>query len=209
MRLRSCLRRALILAAVLIAGAALLWLFRAPLLGGLARAWVVDEAPVKADAIYALGGGLPQRAVLAARLYQEGYAPRILISEVRTNLLQEMELALPESEVTRGLLLKQGVPAAAIQPIGHGLANTYGETLALREWVLAQHATRVLIVTDQFHTRRARRYFQKALRGTGASLRVLSVASPNYSLAEWWRSEEGMLFFHSELLKSVYYWIKY
>src|ERR1017187_3127237 len=54
-----------------------------PLLPGLANAWIVNEPLAKADAIVVLGGGLEIRPFEAARLYQEGLAPKILLMDVK------------------------------------------------------------------------------------------------------------------------------
>jgi len=54
------------------------WWWRAPLLRGAARLWIVADAPAKADAIVILGGGLDSRPAEAARLFHAGFAQRIL-----------------------------------------------------------------------------------------------------------------------------------
>ena len=76
------LRRTGVTLLVLAAIAATLYLARAPLLGAFANWWVVDEAPVKADAIVVLGGDSVDatRVRRAVELYQQGWAPRILLS---------------------------------------------------------------------------------------------------------------------------------
>lgn len=182
---------------------------RAAVLTALAKAWVVNDAPEKADVIYALGGGLPQRPQAAARLFKEGYAPRVLYSDVKHGWAVEAGFSPSEGEITRRLLLKEGVPAQALEPLGRGLSSTYEETRALREWVVARRARRVIVVTDLFHTRRAERYFQKALSGTGADLRVIGESVPAFQLTNWWKTEEGLLYFNNEVIKSAYYWVHY
>lgn len=59
------------------------------LLGGvvvcLSGYWiVVDEEPIKSDAIVVLGGGL-SRPLYGADLYHQGYAPMIFVGKVRHN----------------------------------------------------------------------------------------------------------------------------
>src|SRR5262249_20316499 len=62
-----------------------LYLARAPVLRGLANAWIVEDPLAKADCIVLLGGGREIRPFAAARLYREGWAPRVLIPNIRTN----------------------------------------------------------------------------------------------------------------------------
>src|SRR5689334_25139598 len=59
----------------------LAYAFRAPLFTGFANLWIVDDPPAKADAVVVLGGGLEYRPAAAAKLYREGYAPKILITD--------------------------------------------------------------------------------------------------------------------------------
>ena len=59
------------------------YLFRAPLLTGLAGAWVVNDPVTKADAIVLLGGGLENRPFAAAKLFHDGVAPQIIYMDVQ------------------------------------------------------------------------------------------------------------------------------
>ena len=70
-RSRKCLRRLLWLLAVCAALAAVAWVYRAPLLIGLGKAWIVDDPLTRADAIVILGGGIETRPFEAARLYRQ------------------------------------------------------------------------------------------------------------------------------------------
>ena len=51
------------------------YVFRAPLLTGLAEAWVVNDPVTNADAIVIPGGGLENRPFAAAKLFRNGIAP--------------------------------------------------------------------------------------------------------------------------------------
>ena len=76
--------------ALLLAG----YVFRVPLLTGLAGAWVVNDPVAKADAIVILGGGLENRPFAAAKLFHDGVAPRILYMDVRLSPAEEMGITL-------------------------------------------------------------------------------------------------------------------
>jgi uncharacterized SAM-binding protein YcdF (DUF218 family) len=185
------------------------YFFRAPLLTGLAEAWVVNEPVARADAIVVLGGGVENRPFAAARLFHDGVAPRILYMDVKPGPAEELGVALSEKELTRRILLSNNVPGTALLAIGTNVASTYDESQAVRAWATQSGATSIVITTDLFHTRRARWIFHHELRDTPVKIYVVAVEPVRYKINDWWRNEEGLIQFQNEIIKSVYYWFEY
>jgi uncharacterized SAM-binding protein YcdF (DUF218 family) len=185
------------------------YFFRAPLLTGLAEAWVVNEPVAKADAIVILGGGLENRPFAAARLFHDGVAPKILYMDVQPGPAEELGVALSEKEVTRRILLSNNVPESALLAIGTNVASTYDESQAVRAWVKQTGATSIVITTELFHTRRARWIFHHELRDTPVKIYISAVDPVRYKMNNWWQNEEGLIQFQNEIIKSVYYWFEY
>jgi uncharacterized SAM-binding protein YcdF (DUF218 family) len=179
------------------------------LLTGAAQAWVVNEPEAKADVIVVLGGRPDLRPFEAARLYRGGFAPRVLYMNVKLNTLAERGLTLSEGEITRRVLLSNGVPETAMVAVGDGVASTYDESRAVRAWLTTNSAKTILITTDLSHTRRARWIFRKELNGAGVQVHVHAVAPWEYGTTNWWRHEDGVIAFQNELVKFIYYWAKY
>ena len=204
-----CLRR---IAACLILGCVLLlvgYVFRAPLLTGLAEAWVINDPVAKADAIVVLGGGPETRPFAAARLYHDDVAPMVLYTDVRPGPAEELGITPREAELTRRILLSNGVPETAMTMIGTNVASTYDESRAVRNWIEKTGAKSILIPTDPFHTRRVRWIFRKELRGTETAIHVVSVNPLRYRADNWWRHEEGVTAFQNEIIKYIYYRVEY
>jgi uncharacterized SAM-binding protein YcdF (DUF218 family) len=195
----------LVLCALLLAG----YVFRAPLLAGLANAWIVSEPPAKADVIVVLGGGPETRPFEAARLYRQGLAPRILIMNPKPEAAFVLGLIPSEAELTRQILSKQGVPAAALVILGNEVTSSYEESMAFRDWVKTNAIKSVIIPTDLFHTRRVRWLYRKELKHTGIQVSVEAVPVRDYTARDWWRNEHGVVAFQNEVLKFAYYRIKY
>jgi uncharacterized SAM-binding protein YcdF (DUF218 family) len=185
------------------------YIFRVPLLTGLAEAWVVNEPVTKADAIVVLGGGLENRPFAAAKLFHDGVAPQILYMDVRSSPAEELGVTLSEKEETRRILLSNGVPETAMTLIGTNVASTYDESRAVRAWLEKSGAKSIIIPTDLFHTRRARWVFRKELRGTKAEIHVVAIQPLRYKITDWWRHEEGVISFQNEIIKFLYYRLKY
>jgi uncharacterized SAM-binding protein YcdF (DUF218 family) len=185
------------------------FIFRGPLLTGLAKAWIVNDPLEKADAIVVLGGGLETRPFEAARLYHEGLAPKVLLMDVKLAPTTKLGITAPEMDLTRQVLLKQEVPGPDCITVGHGVGSTYDESRAVRAWLAETGARKVIIPTDLFHTRRVRWLFHKQLKGTGATVKVRAVAPSEYSASDWWTHEEGLIAFQNEVVKSIYYLFKY
>jgi uncharacterized SAM-binding protein YcdF (DUF218 family) len=206
---RSRLRR---LAWLLALGCALLTLcyfFRSPMLRGVAEAWVVNEPVAKADAIVILGGGLENRPFAAAKLFEAGAAPKILYMDVKLSPSEEIGVTMAEAEVTHRILLSKGIPDAAMTKIGRSVASTYDESKAVEAWIEKTGAKSIIIPTDMFHTRRVRWLFHKELGDTKADIHVVAVDPRRYKVTDWWQHEEGLIAFQNEIIKFIYYRIKY
>ena len=187
----------------------LCFIFRSPLLTGVAEAWVVNDPTTKADAIVILGGGLENRPFAAAKLYRDGVAPRVLYMNVKLSPAEEIGVTSSEGDVTRRILLNQGVPDTAMTMIGNGVASTYDESLAVRVWLATNAAKSILIATDLSHTHRARWIFRKELKGTDVDVFVHAIQPKEYGSTNWWLHEQGLIAFQNEFVKSAYYWVKY
>jgi uncharacterized SAM-binding protein YcdF (DUF218 family) len=185
------------------------YIFRSPLLTGLARAWVVNDPVSKADAIVILGGGPENRPFAAARLFHDGVAPKVLFMNVKLGSAEELGVVLPEQEQTRRILLSNNVPESALQMIGTNVASTFDESRAVRAWAMQTGATSIVIATDLFHTRRARWIFHRELKDTAVKIHVVAVDPVRFKIDDWWQHEDGLIYFQNEIIKSVYYWVKY
>jgi uncharacterized SAM-binding protein YcdF (DUF218 family) len=188
---------------------AVAFLFRAPLLRGAAEVWIVNDPLTRADAIVVLGGGMETRPFEAARLYQLGLAPKILLTTTKPEPSEQLGANLPETEIARRILTKKGVPDAAIVVAPGFVNSTYDESIVVRDWARTNSIRRLIIATDVFHTRRARWLFRKELGPAGIQVEVDAVPVREYTLAGWWTNDLGVVSFQNEILKSAYYRVKY
>jgi uncharacterized SAM-binding protein YcdF (DUF218 family) len=124
---------------------------------------------------------------------------------VKLTPAEKMGISQTEQEETRRILLSNSIPESAIQAIGTNVASTYDESFAVRAWESRSGAKSIVVVTDVFHTRRARWIFEKQLRGTGIQVHMLGVATLEYGTTNWWQHEEGVIGFQNEVMKYIYY----
>jgi uncharacterized SAM-binding protein YcdF (DUF218 family) len=197
--------------ALLVTGSTLciIWVAHAPLFRAAAHAWVVSDPLEPADAIVVLGGGLDVRPFAAADLYKKGLARQILIANVGVSQVERLGLLPRHSDLIREALLKLGVPPEAIGTFGDGVRNTYEEACALREWAKATAATRIILPTEHFSSRRVRWIFGRELGRIGVLASVQALSQREYSVNDWWRHEEGVIAFQNEVIKYIYYRVKY
>lgn len=202
------LRRALVFLVVVMALGTAAWFFRAPLLTGLARAWELDDPPQQADAIVVLGGGLNTRPFAAVKLYQQGLAPKILLAETKATPPNVLGVTERETDHSRNVLVKLGIPESAILTFGKDVTSTHEEALGLREWLKTTGARRVLVPTDSFHTRRVSWLLHHILPDDTA-ITLVSTPSLYYDMTNWWQREEGLITFQNEIIKLLYYRLRY
>jgi uncharacterized SAM-binding protein YcdF (DUF218 family) len=195
--------------AVLVLAVSAGWLARAQILQGIARAWIVSDSIMPADAIVVLGGGLETRPFAAADLYKKGMARQILISAVRPSPAEKLEIVPSHVELNRAVLLKLGVPPEAILSFGTDVSSTYEEARALAEWARTNGVRSIIAPTEIFSSRRVRWMLDKELRNIGTRVEVQALPPLEYDADNWWQHEAGVIGFQNEVVKYFYYRLKY
>ena len=183
------------------------WLFRVSLLQGAARLWIISDEPASADAIVILGGGLNTRPSAAAQIYHAGWSKQILLLQPELTKVVKLGLVMDYATLTREVLHAENVPDSAVVVMEPEVTSTIEEADALGVWVKAHQAKRLLIVTDIFHTRRARWILNRKLKETGVELRMMATPLLRYDGSNWWRDEDGLIDFQNEIVKfALYRW---
>ena len=180
----------------------ILYLARAPLLRATAAAWIVDEPLEKAQAIVVLGGDsrAGDRLRHAVQLYRAGWAPRIVLSGA------PFRTYFNESELMAHEARQMGVPAEHVILAPSRADSTLEEALGLRE-VLAGHEFRkIILVTSNFHTRRARTIFLAVYRPRGTRVIVSAAPDQRFDPKTWWQHREGRKQMATEVAKLLYTW---
>jgi uncharacterized SAM-binding protein YcdF (DUF218 family) len=158
--------------------------------------WLIVEDPLQsADAIVVLSGGLPFRAVEAARLYRAGYAPEIWITEPVGYApdLNPMGIQFTGEEVySREVLLHFGVPPSAIRILEAPVFSTEQEIGVISRQALQNNKSRVIIVTSPPHTRRVRRLW-KVLTNNRPQIIVRGSPGDPYDPGRWWHTTQDAL----------------
>jgi uncharacterized SAM-binding protein YcdF (DUF218 family) len=172
---------------------------------------VVQDPLEKADAIFVLGGTRFERPLEAVDLYNEGWAPRIMLFRMVKDF-GEVELLnrgfdFPlESDVQADALRRMGVPPGAIVVMGER-DNTKEEAQEIRDQVSANRWSRVIIVTSRQHTRRARLVASRKLAGTGVKVIMRASRYDRTDPVYWWRDRPTLRFTIFESQRLLGYWL--
>jgi len=180
----------LFLCGLLIAAALGNWLFTAE-----------SGYPPKADAIVVLAGKYEERIPAAISLYRAGSANLILLTNggaVET-WYEELQTNLPEMVCSEKLLLKNGIPQQSIVKLPFLKSGTVYDARAVRSYIKEHPLNYVLVVTSNYHARRARWIFERALNYNKNNFSVVPVASGRSSAVP----------IALEPLKTIYYRLRY
>lgn len=182
---------------------ALLMVRPASVYGVITGIVVVDDPLRPSDMIYVLNGRVGTRAAEAAEVFHGGFAPNIRLAHTREMARRPDR---PLSELIAAEIVERNVPgeAVSIVPYPGGVVDTRDEARALRSYLEANPARRVIVVTTDHHTGRARRVLRQELRGLDVEL-LMSAAPDDRALTpeNWWQTEFGRRVYGEELLKQI------
>jgi uncharacterized SAM-binding protein YcdF (DUF218 family) len=207
-RRRPLRRRLAMVTGMVVSVAMAVWVGREPLLRAVASVWIVSDPVTRADAIVVLGGNFQLRPLIAAEMYRRGVAGKILISQT-AGTRRDPVVTPTDAELSRAALVKLNVPPSAVENFGTANINTRDEAVSLREWAERNAASQFIIPTELFNSRRVRWIFRRELWGSTVTITVPTFEPPEYTRDDWWKKEQGIAAFKNELIKYLYYRIKY
>ena len=170
------------------------------ILGAFGAYLVKAGLPQKADAALVLAGdGWGNRVLTAAQLARDGFVPKVLVSGPDGAYgNHECDLAIP-------FAVKHGYPESYFVHMEHSARSTVAEAQAVLPVIRRMGIRRLIVVTSNFHTRRAGAIFRRL----APDLTILVVAAPDKSFTAdgWWHRREGQKTFVVEWEKTVANWI--
>lgn len=183
---------------LLLAGAAV-YLNPGPVLRPMGAYLVDADIPVRSDCIFVLGGDLfGQRVLRAADLYRLGLAPKVFVSGpggIYGHTEDELEIQYAREKGATD------VPFVGIPNHARSTATEATEVLPkLRE----AGCRSVLVVTSNFHTRRARRILTRLW--PGIEVRMASAPTEDFDPDHWWQNRNYQKTFFFEWAKTFADW---
>ncbi|HVX09735.1 MAG TPA: YdcF family protein [Pirellulales bacterium] len=185
------------------------WLGRASILPRAAYWLNVGETPRPCDYVVVLPGGEETRPFVAAALFRAGLARTAVVPRVIGTPDTNAGTARAAHEIIRDVLILRGIRSDDVILIGTGSTSTYGDALALREFLRGRPAATVAIVTHHFHTRRARWVFRKVLGDRADDIYMVAAPVDDYTEENWWQSRQGTGTYLGEFAKLAGYLVWY
>jgi uncharacterized SAM-binding protein YcdF (DUF218 family) len=175
---------------------------------GLGR-WLLVEDPLeKARAIVVLSGAMPWRAIEAAKLFREGYAPEVWLTRSAEpgETLRAMDIRYAgEDFYNSQILLHEGVPPDRIHVRERPIRNTADEMSTISDALAGETNQTVIIVTTKAHTRRVRLLWRRLSSGRGRAI-VRAATEDPFDPGHWWRNTSDALDVVREILGLLNAW---
>lgn len=201
------MRRTLLIAGFCL-GCLAIWSTRSLWLPELGTGLDVGVPLRPAKCVLILPGSEETRPFVAAGLIRAGYAEFALVPETRSNPDIQDGIATATAETTRQILQKRGISDTKIVMLAGSSDSTFGDAQALSRYFEQAGVADVLIVTNAYHSRRARWVFRQVLPTQRDRLRFYS--APNgFDARIWWTSRAGRQAVLSEWIKFLFYLMYY
>ena len=185
----------------------LVLIFRKPLLTGYASLFSVHTATKGADALVCLSGGKITRVPETLRLWNQGYAPSIYLTDEKERNKEFSKLETSNLEFASEVVKRMELNATwqTIPSLGDGATSTFDEAEDVLACGKDKGWKRIIIVTDEFHTRRARYAFEKIFDDSGIVVEVAGAPNEVFSDDDWWQSDSGISCYFLETIKFPVY----
>lgn len=168
-------------------------------LRGLGEFLVQAQEPFQADLIVVLGGDdRGYRVLKAAELVKQGFAPKVLVSAPYCCYGHvESDLEIP-------FAVRHGYPEDWFIPFPIQGTSTVTEANEILRELDRRGVRRFLIVTSNYHTRRAGRIYRKLVPAD--RFRIVAAPAWKFTPDRWWTEREGEKLVFLEWSKTVAGW---
>jgi uncharacterized SAM-binding protein YcdF (DUF218 family) len=165
-------------------------------LGALGKYLIKADAPAHADYAVVLAGDFYGHRILeGGELVRKGFVRKALVSGPRWCYGQM------ESDLAIHFAGKNGYPADSFIGFPIDATSTLGEAQEIVPELRRLGAHSFLLVTSDYHTRRAARYYRR-LAGD-MDMRVIAAPDEFYRWDSWWRNRDAQKIFFLEWSKTV------
>ncbi len=181
-------------------GLALFGIFRFVSIDDLAAC---DDTPtigecITADAVVVISGGdTTARTNEAIRLYQQGWAPKLIVSGAAQDLSGPSNAMAMKRQA-----VEAGIPANDIL-LDEAARDTNQNAKGVVELAKQQNIRTIILVTSPYHLSRASLVFNRAFAGFGAVRSHPSGYDTRWT-SDWWLTGRGWWLVGSELSKVSY-----
>ena len=160
---------------------AVLYLARHPIFRLVGEGWVVEDTLERSDAILVLGDDnfYADRATRASQVYRQGLGAIVVASGRRLRPYAGI------AELIEHDLIERGVPKDKILRVPHDADNTREEAQTLAQVAIQKKWRSVIVVTSNFHTRRARYIFSHVFP-KDIRIRITGAPDGDFDPERWW-----------------------
>ena len=194
---------------LLVVSCLLFYVFRSTILSRYASFFSIHTATKGADAIVCLSGGKMTRVPECIRLWHHGYSRILMVTDEKPRNSEFQELEMSNLRFAQEVTLKMKLKARwqVLPSTTGGATSTFDEAEDLLAFAKQRGWERVIIVTDEFHTRRANLAFRKVFKGSSIVIEVAGAPNEIFNEYNWWKTDQGILCYFSELIKLPFYWL--
>ena len=177
------------------------------ILPGYASFFHLQTATRNADAIICLSGGRTTRVGESLRLWNQGYAPKLFVTAQKAQSKEFSGLELSHIEFAEAVTERMKLDAdwGVIPSLSGGATSTFDEAEDALYFAREKGWKRIIIVTDEFHTRRAHYAFKKIFADSELKVEVAGAPNEVFSIENWWRSDRGIMAYLGETIKFPVY----
>src|SRR5215467_14324110 len=171
-----------------------LYFVRRPIFRFVAESWVTEDPLEKADVLIVLSDDnfYADRATRAAELFREGKAPLVVASGRR------LRPSAGIAELMEHDLIERGVPKDKILRFAQDGDSTREEAEALAKLAKTKKWHKAIVVTSNYHTRRAGYVFRHVFP-QGMEILVASARDGDFDPENWWEKRKSTKVFLREI----------
>ena len=165
-------------------------------LGALGAFLIRAEEPARADyAVVLAGDGHGHRIIQGGELVRRGFVRKVLVSGPCCCY------GVQESDMAVDFAVRKGYPQNFFVKAPHSATSTRQEAQVLIPELRRLGAHSILLVTSDYHTRRAGRTFRKL--ADGLAMRVIAAPDEHFRWDSWWRNREAQKVVYMEWSKTI------
>ncbi len=174
---------------------------------------IVEDPLEQASAIIVLSAQSPYRVLEGARLYKDGWAPKVVLTRPSRkpsfDTFESLGIHLMEwHELHREVLLRSGVQSEAIVVIDQEVENTLAELKAVLQTLSPPSGATLIIVTSNYHTRRTQEIWGYLTDGNiRGIIHWARDDDPVFDTETWWKNRDFIRLLVNEYGGLVNYWL--